>query len=426
MYFTKNDIQARRQTVASAWDTLLDNNEVVLVYSGEPISKPGGLDQTYTFIPHPAYYWLTGRRRESEVLLYAKELGWIEFQLEINPEEAIWEGERSDLLVSEKGQNIKDFSAFVAQHHFENTYELGQAVFVQGKSFELRKALDRARRKKDASEVKLITELADIANVGYQKIEEILRPGISEKEIQIAYESEIYRRGSHTTPYDSIVGSGMNSAILHALPTQRIVQENEFVLVDAGADIYDYCVDITRTYYSSGVMIGQHKDLYDLVLKAYHECAAMCRVGVQWRDVHSKAAQVITEGLLQLGILRGSYSDLIEKEVVALFFPHGVGHLVGLRVRDAGQEENIHPKTYFGARLRIDLELEENNLVTVEPGCYFIGSILNNVKIQEKFKEEVNWSELEKWKNIGGVRIEDNFLVKNNGHINLTNVVKKN
>ncbi len=424
--FTNTDIQSRRAKVSSAWDNLLTNREVVLVYSGEPISKPGGLDQTYTFIPHPAYYWLTGRRRESEVLLYAKDLGWIEFQLEINPEEMIWEGERTDLLVKSEGKSINELNEFLAKHSFENSYELGQAVFVEGKSFELRKALDRERRKKDASEVKLILQLADIANAGYEKIAEAIRPGISEKEIQIIYESEIFRKGSHTTPYDSIVGAGSNSAILHALPTNRIVQENEFVLVDAGADIYDYCVDITRTYFSSGAMHGRHKDLYDLVLKAYTECAAMCMVGVQWRDVHAKAAHVITAGLLELGILNGSYDELIEKEVVSLFFPHGVGHLVGLRVRDAGQAENIHPKTYFGARLRIDLALEENNIVTVEPGCYFIASILNNKKVQEKFKTEVNWTALEKWKSIGGVRIEDNFLVKNGSNVNLTNVVKKN
>ncbi len=423
--FTIADIQSRRAKVANAWDAILDNREVVLVYSGEPISKPGGLDQTYPFIPHPAYYWLTGRRRESEVLLYSKEFGWIEFQLEINPEEMIWEGERSDLLVKSEGKSINELNDFLSKHSFENKYELGQAVFINGKSFDLRKALDRERRKKDASEVKLIEQLAIIANAGYEKIAEAIRPGISEKEIQLIYETEIFRKGSHTTPYDSIVGAGTNSAILHALPTNRILQENEFVLVDAGADIYDYCVDITRTYFSSGAMHGRHKDLYDLVSKAYTECAAMCMVGVQWRDVHIKAAHVITEGLMQLGLLNGTFEELIEKEVVSLFFPHGVGHLVGLRVRDAGQEENIQPKTYFGARLRIDLALEENNIVTVEPGCYFIASILNNKKVQEKFSKEVNWTALEKWKSIGGVRIEDNLLILDNGHKNLTSVVRK-
>lgn len=424
MYFSIKDIEARREKLAQEWNELLSNKEAVVIYAGEPIQKPGGLDQTYPFIPHPAYYWITGRRRETEAILYSKELGWIEFQLDINPEEAIWEGERTDLLVSQPGKSIAELEGFLKNNAFESVYKLGQAVFVEGKSFELRKVLDRNRRKKDAAEVSLIKNLADIANAGYIKLEQIIRPGISEREIQLQYETEIFRKGAQTVPYESIVGAGSNSAILHALPTQRIVKENEYVLIDAGADIYDYCVDITRTFYSSGTMQGQHKDLYSIVLNAYKECVSICKAGVEWKDVHAKAAEVITRGLLDLGILRGSYSDLIEKEVVQLFFPHGVGHLVGLRVRDAGQEENINPKKYFGARLRIDLPLEENYLVTIEPGCYFISSILNNKNIQAQFKEEVNWAEVEKWKHIGGVRLEDNFLVKVDKSINLTECVK--
>ena len=98
MYFTSQDITARRQKLAAKWDELLNTGEAVLVYSGEPIQKPGGLDQNYDFIPHPAYFWLTGRRRESEVLLYSKDMGWVEFQKDIPAEEAVWEGERKDLL----------------------------------------------------------------------------------------------------------------------------------------------------------------------------------------------------------------------------------------------------------------------------------------------------------------------------------------
>ena len=234
------------------------------------------------------------------------------------------------------------------------------------------------------------------------------------------YEGEIFRQGGDALPYDTIIGSGKNSAILHALPTHKAIAENEFVLVDAGCAIYDYCVDITRTYPSTASISSRHKDLYQLVLRAHAECIAMSRPGVMWRDVHLHAARVITEGLLQLGILKGSLSTLLEKEVSSAFFPHGVGHLVGLRVRDAGHEENINPKIYAGARLRVDIELEENHLITVEPGCYFIASLLNSADIQSKFKEEIVWSEVEKWKDIGGVRIEDNILITKGGNDNLT------
>src|ERR1044071_6386149 len=98
MYFTTSDISARRKKLEARWNEQLANDEAVLVYSGEPVQKPGGLDQTYPFLPHPAYFWLTGRRRESEVVLYNKNTGWVEFQKEIGADEAVWEGDRHDLL----------------------------------------------------------------------------------------------------------------------------------------------------------------------------------------------------------------------------------------------------------------------------------------------------------------------------------------
>ncbi|HWH69502.1 MAG TPA: aminopeptidase P family protein, partial [Candidatus Sulfotelmatobacter sp.] len=424
--FSKKDIQARRQRLGAKWDAVLAPGEAVLVYSGAPIPKPGGLDQTYPFLPHPAYYWLTGRRREEEVVLYTKESGWMEFQKSIPAEEAIWEGAREDLLVDEKGRSLNELDAFLGTQKFSAVYRLGQQGGpVEGKAFELRTALDQTRRIKDAAEVRLIRQLADIAAHGYRKIREVLRPGITEKDLQIAYEGEIFRQGAHTTPYDSIVGSGRNSAILHALPTRKVIGAGELVLVDAGADQYDYCVDITRTFASSDNPSSQQRDLYALVLRAHTECIALSKAGVWWRDVHLHAGRVITEGLVQLGVLKGSLDTLLEKEVGSVFFPHGLGHLVGLRVRDTGQEENLQPKKYFGARLRVDIQLQEGELITVEPGCYFIASLLESPEVQKEYRDYINWPELERWKDIGGVRIEDNILIRQDGNDNLTIGVPK-
>ncbi|HYD23144.1 MAG TPA: M24 family metallopeptidase, partial [Flavipsychrobacter sp.] len=387
--------------------------------------KPGGLDQTYPFIPHPAYYWLTGRRRESEVVCYSKNDGWVEFQKEVGEDEAVWEGERTDLLVDDKGKQIRELESFLSANKFSNVYKLGQSnSSIEGKAFEFRTAMDKVRRRKDAAEVRLIESLARIAKAGYDRLEKVIKAGVSEKEIQIAFEQEIFLRGAHGVPYDSIVGSGANSAILHALPTDKKVQENEFVLIDAGVAIYNYCVDITRVYPSSKLS-DQHHSLYQLVAKAHKECMAMSRPGVMWRDVHMHAAKVMTEGLVDFGVLKGGIDSLMEKEVISVFFPHGLGHLVGLHVRDTGQEENLKPKTYAGARLRVDIELEEDHLITVEPGCYFISALLDSSKTRDKYREEINWAEVEKWKGIGGVRIEDNILITADGNRNLTKDIPK-
>lgn len=425
--FTTTDIQLRKQRLANAWQSILSNDEVVLIHSGTPIQKPGGLDQNYPFLPHPAYFWITGRRREGEVILFNKNTGWIEFQKAYTRDQLVWEGNMHDLLVDDKGADLNTLDEYLKKSNFSHQYHLGQSgqPVGQGKAFDLRTALDQTRRKKDAAEIKFIKHLADIAGYGYTAIRKALRPGISEKEVQVVYESEIFRRGAQTVPYDTIVGAGTNSAILHALPTQRIINENELVLVDAGVDVYDYCVDITRTYGSSANMSSQHKAIYQLVYAVQRECIAITKAGNYWRDVHSKAATLFTEGLLNLGILKGNLSDLIEQQVISLFFPHGLGHLVGIRVRDTGHEENINPKTYFGARLRVDIQLEDGHLITVEPGVYFIKALLEAADTRDRYNDFIDWSELSKWMHIGGVRIEDNILVTKDGNENLTQVVEK-
>jgi Xaa-Pro aminopeptidase len=427
MYFTEQDIQARRQRLATHWNTILQADEAVLVYSGSPIQRPGGLDQTYPFLPHPAYFWLTARRREEEVILYNKNTGWIEFQKAFTKEQAVWEGEKTDLLVATPGQDIKQLDSFLQAQKITTIYHLGQTnkTDLTGKTFELRTVLDQTRRKKDAAEIQLIKQVATIAAAGYETIQQTVRPGITERELQIAYESAIFRQGAHTVPYDTIIGSGANAAILHALPTQKIIREQELVLVDAGADIFDYCVDITRVFPSSNNLSSQQKALYELVLAVQLECLSLAKPGVFWRDVHIQAATRFTEGLLGLGILKGGLSTLVEKQVAAVFFPHGLGHLVGLRVRDTGQEENLAPKPYFGSRLRVDIQLEEGHLITVEPGLYFIKALLEDQQVQQKFKEDISWSELEHWKGIGGVRIEDNILLTEAGNENLTACIPK-
>jgi len=427
MYFTSQHIKARKASLSAKWDTILNNDEAVIIHSGEPIQKPGGLDQSYPFLPHPSYFWVTGRRREGEVILYSKNTGWLEFQKAYTLDQMVWEGEKHDLLVEDKGVDVNNLKEYLNKNSFSQLYHLGQSGIPvsEGKHFELRTAMDRTRRKKDAAEITLIKHLAGIAAFGYNAIKKVIQPGLSEKEIQVVFESEIFRHGAHTVPYESIVGSGTNAAVLHALPTQKIIKEKELVLVDAGVDIYDYCVDITRTFGSTQNMPTQQKALYQLVLLVQKECINMSKTGVFWRDVHSRAATLFTEGLLNLGILKGNLSTLIEKQVVSAFFPHGLGHLVGIRVRDTGHEENINPKSYFGARLRVDIQLEAGHLITVEPGLYFIKALLESPDTRSKFSEDISWSELDKWMHVGGVRIEDNILITEKGNENLTAEVEK-
>lgn len=396
---------------------MIHDNEALVVFSGLPIKKPGGLDQSYDFIPHPTYYWLTGSRRAQQAVLFSKKTGWVHFFSPATSQEKIWEGAADEVLLTPNNLEFKTLNDFLKKENL--------APATSDREFILRNCVDQVRRSKDPEEIDLIERLAKMAQAGYQKVTQIIRPGISEREIQLEYEMAVFQAGADSMPYGSIVGSGTNSAILHAVPTQRKVLENEIILIDAGAALNDYCVDITRIFASSGKMSTQQKELYDLVYKSQTECIQMCKTGVAWNQVHEKAARIIAQGLIDWKIFNGSVDSCLDSEAISLFFPHGVGHLVGLRVRDTGHEENKNPRTYFGARLRVDLTLEENMLITVEPGCYFIKELLHSSANQEKFKTSINFNEANKWLPVGGVRIEDDILITSSKPRNLTDVVPK-
>jgi Xaa-Pro dipeptidase len=419
MLFTSSTILDRKNRTARALDQIIQNNEVVLVHAGSPIQKPGGHDQTYPFLPHPDYFWLTGVRRTDGVSAYSKAEGWIDFVQPITREEKIWEGGGEAAL----GKDLALFDSWMKAHKFERTFHLGQ--HSDRKENDVLETYNEVRRVKDAAEIELIKNLAVMANAGYKHLKKFIRPGVSERQIQIEYEAEVLRAGSDKFPYDTIIGTGTNAAVLHAIPTSRIVKDGEMILIDAGADVQDYCVDITRMFAANGTFSTQQQAMIDIVTNAQKKSIEMCTPGTEWSDVHLASARVIAGGLKDLGILNSSVDEAIESGAISVFFPHGVGHMVGLRVRDVGAKFNPNPKKYAGARLRVDFSLRDGYLMTIEPGMYFIHALLNDSETRSMFKNQINWSEADKWTNMGGVRLEDDILVTNKGPVNLTEVVPK-
>ena len=189
------------------------------------------------------------------------------------------------------------------------------------------------------------------------------------------------------------------------------------MLIDAGAQYLGYASDITRTYPVGGRLDPEQQELHSVVHAAQQAAIGRCRAGVEWRDVHLTAALVIAEGLVACGILRGNPESLVQAGAVSLFFPHGVGHLVGLGVRDAGgtplRERRDDPKPY--PNLRIDLPLEPGMVVTVEPGIYFVPPLLADPDHSRQHHDEVAWDRVDRMLECGGIRIEDNVLITAHG-----------
>ncbi len=418
--FDAATLSERQRRAAARLDEVLKPGEAVRVECGVPLTKPGGWDQTYPFLPHPDYFWLTGSRRSHGVSVYAKGAGWTHFVRPVTREEKVWEGGDEQVM---QGQDVANLETWLSQQKFSKLHRLGGPA--QTSFDEVQEAYNRARRPKDAAEVALVRKLGGIANHGYRRLQECVRAGMTERDVQLEYETAVLRAGSERMPYESIVGAGTNAAILHAIPTARVVQKGDLVLVDAGADIEDYCVDITRVFFADGKPDERQKAVYDTVARAQAASIALCKPGIEWHNVHRASARVIGQGLKDMGVLKGDLDDLLESGAVSLFFPHGVGHMVGLRVRDVGGKFVTEPKRCYGVRVRVDLPLEENFLMTVEPGLYFIRALLEDAETRQKHRDHVNWDELPKWLNLGGVRLEDDVLVTKSGPDNLTSMVAK-
>jgi Xaa-Pro aminopeptidase len=408
---TSNDLlKPRRDRLAAAWAL---RDECVLVGAGSPVSIPGGADQTYPFLAHSEYLWLAGHETPESVMAFDPREGWTDFVPPVTQAERVWEGRTTS-----RGTSLEGLAGWIAARTGRTFAMLGCAVAGVSAdpalTTQLREQMLHVRRPKDAAEIELLRRASAATAAGFKALVAALRPGVSERELQVELESAFFRAGADRTGYSSIVGVGANSGVLHFAPGERRAQPGDVVLVDAGAEIARYTADVTRTYrLPGGGDDGFFRDLHALVQTVEREGVAGCVKGAEWRDLHMAAARRIAEGLVSLGILVGAPDSLVERDTHALFFPHGLGHMVGLGVRDAsgylpGRTRSTRPGL---SMLRTDLPLEPGYVMTVEPGIYFIPALLQDASLREQHRDAVRWDRVDALLDFGGIRIEDDVLV---------------
>jgi Xaa-Pro aminopeptidase len=412
-------LERRRHAVAERWNL---TREVVLIGAGAKVPVPGRGDRTYPFRSHSEYLYLTDRERPGGVLAFDPEEGWVDFVVPVTREEQLWEGG----IPSDDGVPVAELGRWLAKGKGRGIAVLGSQVEGIGSSdpeleSRLRVDLNHVRRQKDEVELSRMREAERATAAGFAAAAPLLEPGRTEREVQIELEAEFFRGGADDLAFDTIVGGGPNSAVLHFPPTHRPFAEGELVLIDAGAEVRGYASDITRTYPASGRFTPEQAELHALVRAAGLAAIRRCTAGTEWRDVHRTATLVIAEGLVAFGLLRGNPETLVERGSTALFFPHGVGHMVGLGIRDAGEvlpgrkeDENAFP------RLRVDLPLLPGHVVTVEPGIYFVPALLRDPELRKRHVDAVDWERAERMLGFGGIRVEDNVLVTDDGYEVLT------
>jgi Xaa-Pro aminopeptidase len=268
------------------------------------------------------------------------------------------------------------------------------------------------RRPKDELELERMRVAGRATQAGFAELVTLIEPGPTERDLQIALEAAFLRNGGDFLAFETIVAAGNHAAVLHFSPTQRELGDGDLLLVDAGAEYRGYASDVTRTYAVGGSLTAEQAVVHETVWRAVEAAVSACRPGVEWRDVHRAAGLVIAEGLVELGALRGEPETLLESGAVTLFFPHGVGHMVGLGVRDAGpaSDEAREPPPGFPP-LRVDIPLEPRHVWTVEPGIYFVPTLLAGARD----RDDVVWERVDDLSGFGGVRIEQNVLISEDG-----------
>ena len=433
-------LRERRQRVEAAWSGANFDGPVLI-----PASLPipiDGTDQFHEFHAHPEFQYLTGVAEPGAALAWEPGDGWTLFAPSLSVEDLVWMSappspeelasstgvmqsvDRSELtawLESRRGQGMallgsRDIESRAAEYGLDSWSSL-EAVIDEDATRQLGKALADRRRAKDENELERMRRAAAAAVAGHLAAWRTARHGLSERALQIEMEAEFFRNGGARTAYGSIVGSGPNSAILHGTPGERVMSGGELVLIDAGAEIDGYASDITRTFPVSAEFSGIQRELYDVVLTSQLEAIASAGPDVEYKQLHLAASATIAQGLVDADILRGSPQDLVDSDAHALFFPHGLGHMLGLSTHDiGGYLEGRAPEDRFGlAYLRTDLPLAPGYVVTIEPGIYFVPALLTDAERRERYRDMVNWNRVDQLLDFGGIRIEDNVLITSNG-----------
>ncbi|MDF1573632.1 MAG: aminopeptidase P family protein [Bacteroidales bacterium] len=322
-------------------------------------------------------------------------------------------GRKIHLLPTYRGDQVLSLS---------NLMEVNYEELSKRVSRELIAAVVKLRSVKDKYEIEEMEKAVDVAWIMHTTAMKMGFPGNFERELAGAIEGIAL---SHGGPVSFPVILSMDGQTLHNHYHGNELKEGRMVVCDAGAETSrSYASDITRTFPVGGKFSSQQKDIYNIVLKANTETIKASIPGRTYREVHLMAARIIAGGLQDLGLMKGDLDEAVSAGAHALFFPHGLGHMLGLDVHDmeglgenyVGYSSSVKRSDQFGlAYLRMGRELEPGFVVTNEPGCYFIPALIDQWKAEQKHGRFINYDQVDKYRGFGGVRIEDDVLITGSG-----------
>lgn len=416
-------LQKRREKVAAQ----LPISAVAVFLSGEQLLRNS--DVEYPFRQESNFWYVTGFEEPGAAfLIYKNRLGEITEILYVQPKEPekeVWTGVRAGVVGAKEIAGIGEVKLWSdLESDWEKLIQGREAIYLDhdGYSYqELRKRLVAKRNCMSATSLirplRLYKELWEVEQMqlantiaigAHQSAIKKMRARIEQKEPVFEYqvEADLYHafryQGSQWS-YPAIVAGGNNACTLHYIKNESLLNKGDLLLIDAGCEVSGYAADITRCYPVSGKFSSAQKAVYEVVLRA--QLAAIeeiTRPGATMRSFHEVTVKVLTEGLIDLGILKGSIEDNLQQRSYCPYFMHGAGHFLGLDVHDIGNYKDEKGQ-------RVDIILEPNMVVTVEPGLYFAAT---DESVPAEFRGI-------------GIRIEDNILKTAAGVLNLTAALPK-
>lgn len=289
------------------------------------------------------------------------------------------------------------------------------------------KAVVAQRELKEAQEIVEIEKALKVSTDMHLLAMRMAKPGVKEYEIVSAIQNIA---GSHNCElaYPSIVT--INGGILHNHYKLNTLQSGQLLLNDSGCETaMGYASDLTRTYPVDATFTAIQRDLYNVVLHAFEGAKQELKEGIKFKNVHLKSCEILAQGLIDLGFMKGNAQDAVANHAHTMFFQCGLGHMMGLDVHDMEDlgeqyvgysEAEPKEKSQFGLKsLRLGKALKAGHVVTVEPGIYFIPELIEMWGADNKYAEFINYDKVRAFQHLGGIRIEDNFLIKENGYQHL-------
>ncbi len=370
---------------------MMEPNSIAIIPSAHDILRNS--DTHYPFRQDSDFYYLTGFNEPDAVmvLIPGREHGaFVLFCRDRNPEQELWDGYRAgpdgackdydaddafpivdldDILPGLLEGRERVYYAMGRDSEFDrhvmewvNTIrsKVRSGAIPPGEFLDLNHFLHELRLYKSAQEIQLMERAGTISAEAHKRAMQHCKPGMMEYELEAELLHTFASNGARFPAYSSIVGGGRNGCILHYVENRDSLCAGDLVLIDAGCELDHYASDITRTFPVNGVFSKEQKALYELVLKAQLAAIAVIKPGTPWNLAHDTTVQVITEGLVQLGLLKGRVSTLIKKGAYRAFYMHRAGHWLGMDVHDVGDYK-------VGGEWRV---LEPGMVLTVEPGIY--------------------------------------------------------